>query len=422
MCNGFSYSKKINSNNNFINITRKMRYFALILLIFAFFILIGNIFNAPNIANAESDSTGVYNELEKEIDNIVTNLDFSGIDEILIDFNNNYSNYINSDNFKEFISNVIKGNTDANILDIWNVLKSSFLEVIKGVLSPLILIFVIVCLCNLLNTISSSKLSESIRDVIYFFCLALIVIIVSLLIKNVITLCSETITGIQKQINAIFPILLTLMTAIGATSSVSVYTPVLSIFSTTFINIFINILLPLFSSIVLIIIVSKLTKNNRLGKMNGFFSSLFKWVLGATCTIFMTFLSFQGITASTKDGLSIKAAKFAIKNYVPLLGGYLSDGFEIIKAGSVLVKNALGYAGIILLFFTLIKPISYLCILSLGLKLISGASDLIDNLKISSLLYDIANALKMLVAIVVGIACMYFFILFLCVCTGNVIM
>ncbi|MBQ9790244.1 MAG: hypothetical protein IJW24_01455, partial [Clostridia bacterium] len=166
-------------------------------------------------------------------------------------------------------------------------------------------------------------------------------------------------------------------------------------------------------------IVSKLTPKSNLENMSGFLSSTFKWILGGTCTVFMTMLSLQGVVAATKDGLSIKAAKYAIKNYIPFLGGYISEGFEIVKAGSLLVKNAVGIVSVVLIFFTIIKPILYLAILSLGLKLVCGISGVVDNLKISGILMSIANCLKFLVAIVIGVACMYFFLLMILIGTGN---
>jgi len=421
---GVSNNKNLVSNNNCFNLIQKGYIFYVFIIIIAFFIILGNMLSCENVANASNasiDNNEIELQLKTEIDKIVNDTDLSEIESLLSELSLSYGEVLNSVSLKDFLLKVISGADNVSYLDFFNLLKIEIVDIVKSIMSPLLLIFCIILICNIFSFFKAERTKNSVSEVIYFIALSLIIIILSLLVKDVIDECVKSISNISKQINLIFPIILSLMTTIGATSSVCTYSPVLSFFSTTVVNIFENILFPIFTFIILTVIVSKFTKNNRLQKMQGFFSSSFKWILGGMCTVFMTFLSLQGITASVKDGLSLKAAKFAIKNYIPFLGGYISDGYEIVKAGSVLVKNALGLSSIFLLIITIVQPILYLCVLSLGLKLIAASCEIVDKMNISSLLYDISTALKYLVAIVIGVACMYFFILFLCISTGNTI-
>ena len=43
--------------------------------------------------------------------------------------------------------------------------------------------------------------------------------------------------------------------------------------------------------------------------------------------------------AGSFDGISIRATKFAIKSYIPIIGGYLSDGLDFIVLSSILRKD-----------------------------------------------------------------------------------
>lgn len=99
---------------------------------------------------------------------------------------------------------------------------------------------------------------------------------------------------------------------------------------------------------------------------------------------FTAFISVQGITAGSIDGISIRTAKFAIKSYVPILGSYLSDGMGIILASSNLIKNAVGATGLFLLLATIISPLIELILFMLILKLVSGIIEPLGN-KISNL-------------------------------------
>ena len=48
---------------------------------------------------------------------------------------------------------------------------------------------------------------------------------------------------------------------------------------------------------------------------------------------------------------------FVLSGYVPILGGYLSQGFDLISAGCVLIKNSIGMIGIIAVLYLVLKPI-----------------------------------------------------------------
>ena len=156
-----------------------------------------------------------------------------------------------------------------------------------------------------------------------------------------------------------------------------------------------------------------MSSNAKLDKLNGFVFALFKWILATTFTVFIAFLSFQGLTAGGVDGISIKATKYAIKNYIPMLGGYISDGFELVKAGGMLVKNATGFVGIVIMIGSIIKPVLTVGVIELGLKLLAGLAEPVGGKQASSLLYSVAKSLKLLVVILLGVALMFFLTVFL---------
>ena len=424
MCNGFSDCKTPLSNNYFANLSKTNIKLQQILLYFAVFVLLLMFPSSAKIAFAEGSSESVMDgKIEEELGgatkDILDGINFSEVDNIFADFNISLEGY--DGDFSSYVSKLIAGDVEFSFDDVLGIISSEFVTVIKGVISPLLMILAIILLCNLMNTLKSRSLSNSVSEVISFICLSVVIIIVSVLVKDVIDVCKNSVEAMVSQFNVVSPIIVTLLTTIGASASVSSIGTGLVFFSGTMMNIFREILFPIFTFVVLINIISKVTKNNRLDKMSSFFHSGFKWILSTTCTIFMALLSFHGLTAGAKDGLSVKAAKFAIKNYVPLLGGYISDGFEVVKAGSILVKNAIGFASVILLFFTIIKPIVYIAILSLGLRLVSATTDIVDDMKINSILSNIADAMKLLTAILIGVACMYFFLMMTLISTGNVI-
>ena len=59
--------------------------------------------------------------------------------------------------------------------------------------------------------------------------------------------------------------------------------------------------------------------------------------------------SLQGIAVGSFDSLSIRTTKYTIKSYVPVMGGYLSDGMDLILSSTILIKNSVGLVGVLLI-------------------------------------------------------------------------
>ena len=168
-------------------------------------------------------------------------------------------------------------------------------------------------------------------------------------------------------------------------------------------------------------IVSNLTSTVKLEKFTKFFGSTYKWIVGTVFTIFMAFLAIQGITASSYDGVSIRTAKYAIRSYIPLLGGYLSEGFDVIMASSMLIKNAVGASALVLMFASVISPIVQIVVFSLILKLAAAILEPLTDSRISDFIFSIGKALTLLVTMIIGVAFMYLITTGLIMCTANYI-
>jgi stage III sporulation protein AE len=132
------------------------------------------------------------------------------------------------------------------------------------------------------------------------------------------------------------------MVASGGNVSASVYKPAVAFLSSGIINVILTIVLPLIALMIIFNTLSNFSSSIKLEKFSELGASIIKWIIGLIVAVFGIFLSVQGITSATFDGISIKATKFAISNSIPLVGGFLKDGFDLVVAGSILIKNAIG--------------------------------------------------------------------------------
>ena len=137
--------------------------------------------------------------------------------------------------------------------------------------------------------------------------------------------------------------------------------------------------------------------------------------------MFMGAMMIGGVVAGSFDSVSIRATKFALKSYIPILGGYLSDGFNLVMASSVLIKNAIGLTGVVLATSTVLFPIVEIAVFSFGLKLTASILEPLTKSKVPDFLMSIAKLLNMLVVILAGVGFMYMISIGLILCTANVI-
>ena len=363
---------------------------------------------------AESNAEQIYKELSENVNNQLNKFDFTELDKELGKQENPYDKLSFVDRVKKIIEGDI--NLDYNSF-ISYLLTSLFDEILKCV--PIFCLIVSVAIiCNLVGQLSSNR--NSVGNVVYFVCFAVIVVLIFKYVLGLITTTKTTLSSLSNQIQIIFPILLTLITALGGVVSAGIYQPAMSVLSSVISELFISILMPIFIFSFVFNIMGNISPNIKMEKFAKFFSSLFKWLIGIVFTLFVSFISIQGITAISADSISIKTAKFALKSYVPFLGGYLSDGISLIMASSVLVKNGIGVTGLILMFSTILSPVLKILIFMLGLKLVAGILEPLTEKRISEFVYGVSKSLSMLIACIVGMGFMYLISIGLVMCSANI--
>lgn len=373
------------------------------------------VFSDENISKSE-----IEEKISDSINSQLGNLDFSKLEEILSDLKDYEKNIIGSDSFLDKVSKIISGEFSQNQQSIFSSALQLLFEDILSFVPIISLVISIGVIFSLVNASRSKSRNKSIGNIIHFVCFGAIITILVTSITQMITLTSNTIMSIKNQIDAVMPVLLTLMTAIGGNASVGIYQPTVAVLSGSIISIFTKILLPIFIISLVFSIVGNLSNNVKLDKFSSFFASLFKWIIGIVFTIFSAFLAIQGISASNIDGISIRTAKYTIKNTIPLLGSYLADGFNLIIASSVLIKNAVGVCGLIVLFVSILIPVLKLVVYMLFLKLASAILEPVSDPKISNFIAMLSKNVSLLIVLILGCAFSYLLILGMVICTANV--
>ena len=81
------------------------------------------------------------------------------------------------------------------------------------------------------------------------------------------------------------------------------------------------------------------------------------WGIGIGLTLFVGIVSLEGTIATTVDGITVKTAKFIFSNGIPVVGKLLGDSVDTILGSTVVLKDAVGTVGVIILLVLLLTPL-----------------------------------------------------------------
>lgn len=389
-------------------------------IIFLSICIIGMFNIQPTIYVKADSGENVEIKINQSISDQLDNLDLSNLEDCLNDLTQFY-NLDNTTSIKDVIKQISSGNYFSSYSSIFDSLINLVFNGVKKLLPLMFLIVGIAVVGSILNTLKSSKSGAGVNDLIHFVCYASVVLLLSSSITGVIKNTGSVLNIMNSHISIIFPIMLTLLTAVGGVASVGIYRPIIAILTSGIGTIYSKFLFPLFILSFIFLIISNLSKNVKLTKSNTFISNLFKTVIGFSVTLFTAFLTIQGISAGKYDGISIKATKFAVKSYIPIIGGFISDGFDLIMCSSVIIKNAIGVIGLLIIVGLIIQPIVQILLLRLVLQLISAILEPISDGKISDFCMGCSKILIYPLVLILAVSFMYLLSIALIMTTANIL-
>ncbi|MBQ8522686.1 MAG: stage III sporulation protein AE [Clostridia bacterium] len=370
---------------------------------------------------ANSSLIEMSEDLGENVEDMLKDIDFAPLEQTISEFNQDQVKMFSLQNVKTKVENIINGEQAVDYTTIIEVVLQVLMQLIIQYVPMFALIIGIGIIASLLGQIKSKFNEKSTSDIIHFVCFCLIVVVMATSVKRLISSTTSTIKNMQDITNTLFPIILTLMTGIGAVSSVGVFQPVLAVMSNIISTVIFKAVIPIFIFSFVLNIIGHLSSNIKLDKFNSFLSSLFKWLIGITFTIFFAVISIQGISAGAFDSVTLRTAKFTISSYVPVMGGYLSQGMDLILASGVLIKNSVGLVGILIIISSILSPILEIIVFSLMLKAVSAVLQPLNNNRITNFLHSTSKNITMLSTCIIVVGFMYFLSIGMCMAGANVI-
>ena len=302
------------------------------------------------------------------------------------------------------LGQAIQGKVDNNKL--YKIIIKLLGKEVSSSLKILISILVIIVIHGILKSITDSLDNNNVSQIIYFVQYILIVTLIMSNFTEIIKLVKDTSNNLVGFINVLIPLLLTLMVYTGSIATSTIIEPIVLFISNFVGNIISDILIPIVLVIVVFSIVSKISERVQIEKISKFLKSGVMWALGVILTVFVGVVSLEGTLSSSVDGITAKTAKSAVSTIIPVVGKVLGDVVDSVLGCGIILKNAIGLIGVIIVIGICITPIIKIATMCIMYSLASAVVQPIADDKIVKVLDEMGGVFKLLLGILCSLSVM----------------
>ncbi|MDK2798704.1 MAG: stage sporulation protein [Clostridiales bacterium] len=323
-------------------------------------------------------------------------------------------------NVEKVTKDLSLGKLELNMKAIFERILRFFMKEVYLNIKIMLQLVVLTIICGILTNLQSSFGREGVGEVAFFACY---IFLIGVMIKSftyAVDVGREVIDNMVMFMQSMVPTLMTLLISTGNITSASIFQPAI-LFSVQIIGSVIkNFLIPILFFATALSMVNNISDKFHVTKLVDFLQQLAKWSLGILLTGFIGVITVQGLASSVVDGIGSKTAKFAVGNFIPIVGGILSDAVDTVIGCSLILKNAVGIVGLIIIILICLVPVIKILALIIIYRLTGAVIEPVSDKRIVQCISDLGNSLTLIFAMVVSVAVMFLLSITIVVGAGNV--
>ena len=396
-----------------------MKYYkkVIILILVNFFILVS--LSAP-VKGAEGIKIGENNIQDEKVDETTE----KGL-ENLYDYINKRKTDIelmNELDPSEYIKSYIKnGKGNITVGEISKALISLLFKEVKSVLALVISIVAIALICSLLKNLQGAFSSKGISEIAFYACYSIIVMILSKSFLIAISVAKDVIMDVSDFMSAILPILVTMVSLAGGITEAATIDPIVMGAVIIAPKIYSNLIIPLILISFVLQFTNNLSEEHKINNLCKLVKQWIVWFQGIIITVFIALLTIRGITSNTIDAVTLKTTKFAVDNFVPIVGKAFSDAISSVAGFSLIIKNAVSGIGLLVIILIILYPVVKIVLMSFVYKIAASLVEPISDKRITSTIAAAGDSLILLLSCVLAVSLMFFVVIAIMANAGKFI-
>ncbi len=346
-------------------------------------------------------------------------LEMSKLEEFVEHLNSEIEGAVPELKFKELVLKLVRGDLDWQVSDVFTGLIKFFFKEVVANASLLGKLVVLAVICAVLQNLMSSFEKGTTGKLAYAVSYMALISLAVGTFTLAVNIGREAVDNMVHFMQALLPLLLTLLAAMGGVASTAIFHPIIFGSITAIGTIIKVIVFPLIFFSAVLSILSNLSEKFQVSRLADLMKTVAMSVLGLCSTVFLGILAIKGVAGSVTDGVAIRTAKFATDAFIPVVGGMFSDALDAVIGSSLLIKNAVGIAGVIIIFVLTILPMIKIFAVAFVYKLAGALIQPVGDKQMADCLTGLGKSLISIFAAVATVGLLFFFAITIVVGMGD---
>jgi len=231
----------------------------------------------------------------------------------------------------------------------------------------------------------------------------------------------QAVAQVGRLIERASPILTALTVAVGGVTTGASVQPMGVIAASLIATLVRNVAFALCGAAAILAVIGNLHDRVKLQGLYKLTKSTCNWLMGAAMVAFLGVMTVNGMLGSAKDGVSIRTAKFAVDELLPVVGGEVADAMDAMILSSLLVKNAAGVTGLIVLLALCFEPIARLTLTLIVCRLSAAVIEPIAEGPLGGLMEQFAGVCQMLLVALATAMALFMVLVGVVIGAGNAV-
>lgn len=382
-----------------------------------FFFLATTVAAEETIDPEEDDATSIQNELvQKQLQQI----DTDNIEQFWQDIYRQYNGFLPDNDTPSIFDLVLNSREGFDLKGAFGGFVKYFVYEIVQNLKLLGTIAILAVFCMVLKYMQTAFEQNTVSKVAY----AVAYLVLIILAINSFAVAMETaksaISSMVHFMLALIPLVLTLLGMMGNFASVAMFHPLIVFLVHVIGTVVYTVIFPLLFFSAVLGIVSSYAEQYPLTNLAKLLRNVSISALGIFLTVFLGVVSVQGAATAVTDGVTIRTAKYVTGNFVPVIGGLFAEAADTVVGASLLVKNAVGMTGVMILLFICAFPALKILALAFVYSFTGAVIQPLGDSPIIHCLDTIGKGLITIFAAMATVGLMFFIALTIMITAGNV--
>lgn len=306
-------------------------------------------------------------------------------------------------------------------------IKSTLIGLIKFLLYEIIVngkllgILIIMTIFSVILQSMHTAFEKSVVSKIAYFVVYLVLIYITLnSFYLVFNYTKQSIDMMSSFMVALLPLLIALIATFGQVITISFFHPIIIFLIHISGILTTNFIFPLLYLSALLMIVSHLNENFQATHLAELFKTISLSIIGIFFTIFLGVMSVQGTASAIQDGVALKTTKFITGNFIPVIGRSFTDAADTFLAAALLLKNAIGIVGLIIIVTIAIFPAIKIMVISFIYKLAAAVLQPLGNSPVITSLNIVSKYIMYVLACLITVTFMFFLSIVIIIVASNI--